>query len=686
MPYPNKQFTLTSSFKSVKDEEDGSITIRGMASTSEIDRGGDIVAAEAWTKGGLSNFLKNPIILFNHNYNSPCGRAIEVNPTSKGLELVVKISKSAPNGVWGLIKDGILGAFSVGFLIKDADYIEETGGLRILDAELLETSVVSIPMNQSALFSVAKSFDSAKEFEEFKNTFNKSVALAGQSLAKQEVNTSNSARNAPDGLQFSNQKEIDMTKEELEALATSIAQKTAEETSAKIAMKQAEKAAADKLATEKAAAEKAAAEKAAAEKAAADKVEIERLVSLGVSTGAEALVKDFQAQLDKKDADIADVVAKFKKDLEEKSDEIAKMRESKKFFGDRAGSGDVLNTIKTFGNDFLTAHMLGIMTNKGLPNTKFGAALLEKAGIDYVSNAPDIDQEVSRLIEKEIMRDLKVARLFREIQVNGAATVLPIQMDTGLADWAINATSGNLENRGASDNSYKPKQVILNAYRLVSSTFMDNDVDEQVLVNLMPMLVESVARAHARTVERTILNGDGASSPNIGGLTSYAATATPKIDLNATSIATGNSALLTADILLAARQGMGKYGINPSDLAYIVSQNSYYDLLSDSKFQTLDEVGNDLAVRVNGSLGAVYGTPVVVSDEFPAETAGAAAAYVVNTRNYVIPRLRGVKVETDYEVMNQRRVIVASQALGFEEILPGDGSGTEPAVKVVFIA
>ena len=37
---------------------------------------------------------------------------------------------------------------------------------------------------------------------------------------------------------------------------------------------------------------------------------------------------------------------------------------------------------------------------------------------------------------------------------------------------------------------------------------MDNDVDEQVLVNLMPMLVEGAA-AHARAVEAMILNGNG---------------------------------------------------------------------------------------------------------------------------------------------------------------------------------
>jgi hypothetical protein len=203
---------------------------------------------------------------------------------------------------------------------------------------------------------------------------------------------------------------------------------------------------------------------------------------------------------------------------------------------------------------------------------------------------------------------------------------------------------------------------------------MDNDVDEQVLINLMPMIVESVARAHAKAVEHVVLNGNG----TILGLDDVAAAHGDTLDIS-------DTAKLTTALLLAARQGMGKFGLNPSDLAYIVSQNSYFDLLDDPSFQTVDEVGSDLAVRVTGTVGAVYGTPVVVSDQFPAEVHGVAAAFVVNPRNYVIPRLRGVTVEQDYEVMNQRNVIVASQALGFTEIVAGAG-GNEPCVAINFIA
>ena len=637
-----KIFNLTSTFKS-HTEDDGSIMIRGMASTADFDRAGDSISADAWTKGGLQNFEKNPIILFNHDYNRPIGRATGLKSNANGLELTAKISKSAGD-VAELVKDGVLGAFSVGFRVKDADYLEETDGLRIKDAELFEVSVVSVPCNQSATFSLAKSFDSMDEYEDFKKTFTIS-----------------------DGTQV--QKEIQMSEEtnqpvDLEAFA----KKVAEETAAKIAMKQAEQKAAD-VAAQKDLDDQATAN---AEAKAQQEEEVKTAIVSGVESGSERLLEDIRKEMESDKETTAATIEKYKAELEEKQVELSAMQNSKKTFTDRSAKGDV----SKWGSEFMKAHLLGVMTRKGM-NTEFGIELQEKAGIDYTTNAADIDQEVSGLIEKEIMNELKVARLFREIPVNGAATVLPIQPDVDAASWAISATGGNLQNEGnsgGSANKFQPKQVILNAYRLISSSFMDNDVDEQVLINLMPMIVESVARAHAKAVESAVLNGGG----SITGLDGVAATHGVTLDIS-------DAAKLTADILLDMRQGMGKYGLNPSELAYVVSQNSYYDLLDDAKFQTIDEVGSDMAVRVVGTVGAVYGTPVVVSDQFAAEAAGIPAAFAVYTRNYVMPRLRGVTVEQDYEVMNQRRVIVASQSLGFEEIVAGAGAN-QPSVKIDFVA
>ena len=40
---------------------------------------------------------------------------------------------------------------------------------------------------------------------------------------------------------------------------------------------------------------------------------------------------------------------------------------------------------------------------------------------------------------------------------------------------------------------------------------------------------------------------------------------------------------VTAADLLSLRKAMGKYGVNPSEVVYIVSQDVYYDLLNDAE-------------------------------------------------------------------------------------------------------
>jgi len=322
----------------------------------------------------------------------------------------------------------------------------------------------------------------------------------------------------------------------------------------------------------------------------------------------------------------------------------------------------------------MTGHMLGVMTGKGW-DTKYSQDLMQKAGINYAANAADIAQGVSTQIEKEIMMELKLAQAFREITINSQTQVLPIQTDALPATWGGNAaTAGNLTNRPqVTANQYNAAQVILKATRLVSTTFMDNNIDEEVLVNLMPMLVEGVARAHARAVDDAILNGTAGGTQGFNGLEALSGSVkVDALDANATG---GSDTAVTAAEFLAARKLMGKYGMNPSDLVYIVSQARYYDLLADAQFADITDVGSDLATKITGTVGAIYGTPVIVSDQLEGDGSdGGAVGYAVNVKNHVIPRLRGVSIEQDYEVMNQRNVIVASQSLGFNQLRANNGT------------
>lgn len=173
MKLANKaNFVLDAEIKSINSEDNSDIiTIRGFANTVSKDRSGDVIPASAWkTENALTNYMKNPIILFAHNHSRPIGKCIDVNPTEFGLEISAEILKDSDEAVFSLIKNGILKTFSVGFRCLDADWDEATNIFIIKDLELYEVSVVAVPCNQDSTFRVSKSMNGS-DFEEFKKNF-----------------------------------------------------------------------------------------------------------------------------------------------------------------------------------------------------------------------------------------------------------------------------------------------------------------------------------------------------------------------------------------------------------------------------------------------------------------------------------------------------------------------------------
>ena len=670
----NKIFHWTNTFKTLGETEDGGIDIKGSASTNALDRAGDIIEAEAWTKGGLENFKSNPILLFNHDYNKPIGRATGLEVTDKGLEIQGRISKAAGD-IKDLVKDGVLGAFSVGFRVKDADYMTETDGYKIKDAELFEISVVSVPCNQGAMFSIAKSFDNMEDYNKFKKQFIKANSVNSADAVKVEQ---------PSG-EKSQKMETDMSEEKMNPEVSpefdldKFANEAAEKAVAQYAMKQAElKAAEEKAAAE--AAEKAA-EVEAQEKAAQEaKQEEQKLVVKAGLTGAEKLVSDVEKRVFEKHEDLESVVKSLESELKEKSEEIMNIRESKRIFSDRQQS----DWKKAFENDIIDAKFAGLATGKGWDNS-YAKSVMEKVNAHSgvgVSSA-DFEQVVSTNIERDIQNELVLAPLFREIPMTSANMIIPILPDAGYAEFTGNQAAsgssphGNLQERG---DAYNPGSAggvdlterTLSTKKLISQSYLGNETEEDAIMPILPLIRESMVRAHARGIENAILAGDdadgayGTSGAAFEGLLHLARNDS---DYTQSGTAFATDKIVASD-LLEMRKNMGKYGVNPSEVVYIVSQRSYYELLEDAVFQDANLVG-DMATKLSGEIGQVYGSRVLLCDEFAAPAVSKFAAIAVNPRNFVIPRLRGVTIESDYEVANQRRVLVASQRLGFTDLIDG---------------
>jgi HK97 family phage prohead protease len=669
----NKIYHWTSTFKSLGETEDGGINIKGSASTNALDRAGDIIESEAWTKGGLENFKSNPIILFNHDYNKPIGRATGLEVTDKGLDITAKISKAAGD-ITHLVKDGVLGAFSVGFRCKDSEYLTESDGFKIKDAELFEVSVVSVPCNQGATFGLSKSFDSMDEYRKYQKEILQANSTAAADAVK--IEQPSEEKSSSTETDMSEEKKSPETSIDLEAFA----KKVAEDTAAKIAMKQAEQKAAEEKALQEQAEKQAEVE--ANEKAVQEAKQDEQktIIEAGL-TGAERLMNDVEKRVSEQHEDLKTVVDGLEKQLAEKSEEIMSIRESKRIFNDRQGQGDWK---KAYENDIIDAKFAGLATGKGW-NSDYAKGVMEKVNAHSgvgVSSA-DFEQIVSTQIERDIQNELVLAPLFREIAMTSANMIIPILPDAGYAEFAAGQTAsgssphGNLQERG---DAYNPGSAggvdmterTLSTKKLISQSYLGNETEEDAILPILPLIRESMVRAHARGIENAVLAGDdadgayGTSGAAFEGLLHLARNDS---DYTQSGTAFATDKIVATD-LLEMRKNMGKYGINPSEVIYIVSQRSYYELLEDAEFQDANLVG-DMATKLNGEIGQVYGSRVLMCDEFATPAVAKFGAIAVNPRNYVMPRLRGVTIESDYEVANQRRVLVASKRIGFTDLIDG---------------
>jgi HK97 family phage prohead protease/HK97 family phage major capsid protein len=636
----NKVLFLNSSFTKstlpAADEAGESVTIEGYASTVDVDRHGDIVPASVWEKG-VENYLKNPVILAYHNHSEPIGRMIEHRVDAKGLWIKARISKAAGD-VFNLVKDGVLTAFSIGFRIADAEYNSALELFVVKELELHEISVVSVPANQNTLFSLSKAFDTAEEFKSFKMQF---------------ANPSDSAK----GLEASGEaksditKELEMTPEQLQKMLADAATAAAEQATKSLLAAQ----------------EKAAAEKAAADAQQADldaKIKAAVALATPTTTGAEALLAEVEKRFAAQADETKSVVAGLEASLKEKAAELEAIQKSRMQFTDGKAS-------EMSYADKEKAVILAKMAGKALGDTKFGQQMIQKYGAHLPSATWEL--EVSTNMEAEVRRRLVVAPNLRGITMQTNVMTIPVNPEAGVATWMANTAFGTTASAGNTE-THALKEITLNAYKVATNEYVAYEEEEDSLLAIMPVIRDAMVRRVARAVDRAMLRGAGSGSDPVKGLATYDAVSAVTLDIS-------DAAKMTVAKLQAMRRDLGAWGLDPSELVYIVSTENYYDLLEDENFLTVDKVGNQ-ATLLTGQIGAVGNTPVIVSAEFADKAADAVGAICFNPGNFLVGNQRGLRVDTQDLVETQRRVMVASLRTGMTQVTTNLG-GAVSALRYV---
>jgi HK97 family phage prohead protease len=144
----------------VKSVNEQSRKIRGLATTPSTDRMGDIVDP-------MGVKFKNPMpLLWMHKSDKPVGQATFSKPTSKGIEFEATIPNVVEPGVlkdrvdeaWQSIQHNLVKGVSIGFRPIEYSFIDD-GGVRFIETEVMELSLVTIPANSDCTLSLVKSID-----------------------------------------------------------------------------------------------------------------------------------------------------------------------------------------------------------------------------------------------------------------------------------------------------------------------------------------------------------------------------------------------------------------------------------------------------------------------------------------------------------------------------------------------
>ena len=145
------------------------------------DRGNDIMQKGAFTKSLVNRPVSKVKMLYQHKTDEPIGVFTEIYEDSKGLFVKGQLAMGTQRGreAYELLKMGALDGMSIGFRAdpEKQGYNENKRGVRTLkEVDLMEISLVTFPMNESALIETVKG--NAKNIREWEKILREAGGLS----------------------------------------------------------------------------------------------------------------------------------------------------------------------------------------------------------------------------------------------------------------------------------------------------------------------------------------------------------------------------------------------------------------------------------------------------------------------------------------------------------------------------
>jgi len=296
----------------------------------------------------------------------------------------------------------------------------------------------------------------------------------------------------------------------------------------------------------------------------------------------------------------------------------------------------------------------------------------------------NLNEAFSVNVYNEMQQQLVVAPMFNRIDVNSKDFRIPVA-DEDTSDFVAQFPSGAFA-AGVNDSTTVPTSrqaqigsITLSPKKFMVATHIAKDEEEDTILPLIDFLRQAATRRLARGIDKALLRGDGTLSAFSASNALAAAGAYPSVIKGVIELAASVAGLVSktgttidkadpSDIA-AARIKLGKYGLAlGSNLAYVTSVEGYNNLVTNTDFQTVDKFGAQ-ATYLTGSVGAIYGIPIFISEFM--DTAAAADSnlgVLVYKPGFIIGERRAMEIESEYLPQQQVTAMYLSTRMDFKAL------------------
>jgi hypothetical protein len=279
----------------------------------------------------------------------------------------------------------------------------------------------------------------------------------------------------------------------------------------------------------------------------------------------------------------------------------------------------------------------------------------------------------------------QVAQLFRIIPMPSQVYTPPIQLGRIKSYMHNEQTADTGQTKiPVGDGSALTGKITLTAKGHAARVLVSKEMEEESIVPMLPWLQSNIVMALAEGREDAIINGDTAGSQDSDDT---AADGHNRMWNGLRYLALNNSlaydlaTLTMSNIRTQLRANMGKYGVQPGDLAYICDLRTYIKMVDMDVVTTLDKMGPNATI-IKGQLGAVDGTAVIVT-EWARNGLNASGVYdgvtttkggllLVNRNGYVIGERRTASVQVLRELYaeSDQDAVITKERVAFSPTYP----------------